>query len=108
MAKKRRGLTYKDYESDAFMLPKGLALKFTAATDVRPPYAIHWRCRNEGDEARDAGQLSWERTEETCWTSTRFKGRQRMLCEIEKNGRTVAQATHVVNISAGGWNNPDA
>jgi hypothetical protein len=31
-----------------------------------------------------------------------YKGRQKMICRIKKNGETVAQAEHIVRI-AGGW-----
>ena len=108
LARKKGALVYKDYKSGAFVLPKGRALKFkVASTDVNPPYSVHWKCFNEGDEAADAGQLNWEKTEDICWTSTQFKGRQKMICEIEKDGRVVAQATYIVKISEEGWGNPN-
>ena len=109
LARKTKGLVYKDYKSGGFVLPKGRALKFVVAgTNVAKPYSVHWKCVNEGDEAAEAEQLNWERTEETCWTSTKFKGNQKMICEIEKDGRTVARATHLVKIGREGWGNPDA
>jgi hypothetical protein len=110
LAKKPDGPTYKEYGSGSALLPKGVHLKFSVvSTNVPAPYDVRWIVRNEGDEARAAQQLSWERndTGTTQWTSTRFKGRQTMTCQIERNGRALARAVHMVRIAPGGrWWRP--
>jgi len=103
LAKRHEGPTYRNYRSASYVLPKGIALKFTvASTNVPKPYTIRWTANNEGDEAKEAGQETWQRTGDTCWTSTRYRGNQRMTCQIEKDGRPLAKSTHYVKISSGG------
>lgn len=110
LAKKRDGATYKEYGSGSALLPKGVHLRFSVvSTSVPAPYDVRWTVRNEGDEARAAQQLSWERndTGATHWTSTRFKGRHTMTCQIERNGRVLARTVHRVRIAPGGrWWRP--
>jgi Adenylyl/Guanylyl and SMODS C-terminal sensor domain len=105
LAKHKNGLTYKQYLSGTSVLPKGIALKFSViSTDVPPPYNVRWIVNNEGDEAYEAKQLHWESSDSGCiiWTSTAFKGNHRMTCLIEKEGRVMAQAVHIVKIKASG------
>ncbi len=56
------------------MLPKGIHLRFKLKqTSVLPPFQIRWTVENEGDEARDASQMTWTKTMsagEPLWTST--------------------------------------
>lgn len=107
LARKEKGPTYMEYRSNSAVLPKGVHLKFSVvSTNVLPPYEVRWIVRNEGDEAREENQLFWERNDTglTHWTSTRFKGCQTMTCQIEKDGRVLARAVHVVRIApGGGW-----
>lgn len=105
LAKYKNGPTYKQYLSGSSVLPKGVALKFSAmSTDVPPPYSVRWIVDNEGDEAGEAKQLYWESSDSgaTKWTSTAFKGTHRMICRIEKEGRVMAQTVHIVKIAASG------
>jgi len=89
LAKRENGLTYKQYPSGSSVLPKGIALKFSVvSTNVPPPYSVRWIVQNEGDEACEAKQLSWEilDSQTTKWTSTAFKGRHRMTCHPSQSG----------------------
>lgn len=63
------------------------------------PYDVTWTAQNEGDEAAEAKQETWNKTTSTAQTSTDYKGTQKMLCQIFKNGRVVAQLTHIVRIA---------
>jgi hypothetical protein len=91
-----------EYASDSRLLPKGLHLCFSVAwTDVDEPYEVHWICQNEGDEAARDKQLGWEATGPIKWTSTKYKGNQRMICQIERHGRIIARAVHLVRIGKG-------
>lgn len=102
LAKKQGGPGYRQYPSDSALLPKGVHLKFSVeSTNVPFPYDVHWTVRNEGDEAKDAEQMGWDNTGPSTWTSTRFKGRHTMTCEIQKNGRVMARAVHRVRIAPG-------
>jgi len=105
LAKKRQGSVYKQHRSDSIALPKGIHLRFTAKPEgVALPYNVRWSVRNEGHEAKEEGQLSHDSVssaDEPYWTSTAFKGRQKMICEIVKDGVTVRRAEHFVRIAAG-------
>ncbi|QSJ20924.1 hypothetical protein JYQ62_23445 [Nostoc sp. UHCC 0702] len=105
LAKYKNGPTYKQYLSGSSILPKGVALKFSVvSTDVPQPYSIRWIIKNEGDEAHEAKQLSWENNDSgsTMWTSTAYKGTHRMICQIEKNGQIMAKMVHIVKIKGSG------
>jgi hypothetical protein len=103
LARKEGGPTYKQYASGSTVLPKGVSLKFSVvATTVPQPYTVRWSAQNEGDEAREVNQMSWNRIESASWTSTKFKGRHTMTCQIEKNGTVLARAVHVVRVAPGG------
>jgi hypothetical protein len=93
-------IVYKSYPTGAYMLPKGLGLKFSIkSSSVPTPYAVTWKAENEGDEAQEGGQLTWTRNEPICWTSTQYRGTQRMRAEIWKDGKLRAKSTHVVRIA---------
>lgn len=93
------------YRSGASLLRKGLGLTFTVAhTNLPPPYDTEWTIQNEGDEAKEAKTLKSTQVSPVKQTSTEYKGRQKMICRLKKNGVTMAQAEHVVRI-AGGWFN---
>ncbi len=60
LAKKQGGPTYRQYLSGGGILPKNVRLRFSvSSTTVPPPYSIRWIVQNDGDEAREAGQMSW-------------------------------------------------
>ena len=102
LARKEGGRIYKQYPSGSTVLPKGISLKFSVvSTNVPPPYSVRWKVQNEGDEAREDDQMSWTAIELEKWTTTKFKGRHTMTCEIEKDGSIVARAVHVVRIAPG-------
>lgn len=104
LAKRQGWLTYRKYPSAAFVLPKGISLKFSVvSTNTPQPYSIHWIVDNEGDEATDEKQQHWEKTDPICWTSTKYKGTQTMTCQLERDGRVLAKSRHVVKISGGRW-----
>ncbi|MCA8494012.1 nucleotide-binding domain-containing protein [Burkholderia arboris] len=105
LARTREGKVYKTHISGAPALAKGIHLRFTATPmGVALPYSVRWTVRNEGDEAKEEGQLSHDkllRAGEPYWTYTAFKGTHKMICEIVKNGETVRQAEHIVRIGPG-------
>lgn len=102
LSRKNEGPVFKQHRSDSTPLPKGLHLRFTAKPEgIVPPYSVRWSVRNEGHEAQDAEQLAHDSVKsanEPYWTSTAFKGRQKMICEVLKNGVTVRKAEHYVRI----------
>ncbi|ROT46866.1 hypothetical protein CHR62_02170 [Pusillimonas sp. NJUB218] len=102
LARNEGGAVFKKHRSDSTPLPKGLHLRFTAKPEgIVPPYTIRWSVQNEGHEAQDAGQLahnSVKSANEPYWTSTAFKGRQKMICEVLKDGVTVRRTEHYVRI----------
>ncbi len=104
LAKKSEGLVYKQHKSDSTALPKGIHLRFTAVPDVAPPYDVRWSVRNEGHEAKEDGALAHDtikRSDQPYWTSTAYKGRHKMICEVIKNGTTVRRGEHLVRIGPG-------
>lgn len=107
LAKSEHGPVYKQHRSDSAALPKRIHLRFTAAVEGIPaPYQVRWAVRNEGHEAKEEGSLSHDTMKnagEAYWTSTAYKGRHTMICEIVKNGATVRRAEHVVKIGPGRW-----
>ncbi len=105
LARKSEGQIYKTHVTGSPALPKGVHLRFTAKPmGVALPYSVRWTVRNEGDEAREEGQLTHNSLlgpADPYWTSTAFKGRHTMVCEIVKDGQIVRQAQHVVRIGPG-------
>lgn len=105
LAKASGGPVYKQHRSDSTALPKGLHLRFTAKPDgVSPPYDVRWAVRNEGHEAKEDGSLEHDTIkpfDQPYWTSTAYKGRHKMICEVIKYGATVRRGEHVVRIGPG-------
>jgi hypothetical protein len=107
LAREKEGAVYKQHRSGSVVLPKGVHLRFTAnPVGVAGPYSIRWAVRNEGHEAKEAGQLSHDTVQDAgapYWTSTAFKGRHTMVCEVLKDGTVVRRAEHIVRIGPGRW-----
>lgn len=107
LAKKSEGPVYQQHKSDSTALPKGVHLRFTAVLDgVVPPYDVRWAVRNEGHEAAENRALEHDtlkRANEPYWTSTAYKGRHKMICEVIKDGLTVRRGEHLVRIGPGRW-----
>lgn len=105
LAKTRQGPVYKQHKSDAAALPKGLHLRFTVVpTGIAAPYDVRWSVRNEGHEAKEDGSLEHDTLKsagQPYWTSTAYKGRHKMICEVIKNGVTVCRGEHLVRIGPG-------
>lgn len=105
LAKKKEGPVYRQHRSDSAALPKGVHLRFTAVADgVEPPYQVRWAVRNEGHEAKEDGALEHDvlkNAGEPYWTSTAYKGRHTMICEVIKNGISVRRSEHLVRIGPG-------
>jgi len=105
LAKKKEGPVYKQHKSDSAALPKGVHLRFKAMPqNVMPPYSVRWAVRNEGHEAKEDGSLEHDTikdADQPYWTSTAYKGRHMMICEIIKNGTTVQRGEHLVRIGPG-------
>lgn len=104
LAKKEGGPVYAPHRSNSSPLPKRVALRFSAnPVGVQAPYEVRWAVRNEGDEATEAKQLTWDKTLAPgahVWTSTAYKGTHYMDCEIVKNGVVVQRGRHVVRIGS--------
>ena len=93
---------YRYYASGKGTLPKNVQLKFSVAkTNVPEPYEVSWHCSNEGDDAAEAGQMTWEKKGREIWTSTAFHGVHRLTCRIWVNQRVLAQTSYVVRIAQG-------
>ncbi len=45
--------------------------------------------------------MTWNEVASERWTSTLFKGRHTMTCEVERNGVVLARAVHVVRVAPG-------
>lgn len=100
LSHKAGGRPYAQYRSGSSLLRKGIELTFSVEkTNVLQPYDVTWTVQNEGDEAIEDNQETWSKTRSAMETSTKYKGNQKMLCQIYKNGRLVAQATHLVRIA---------
>jgi hypothetical protein len=92
-------VAYSDYASDGKPIPKGIGLRFSVGqTNCPGSYDVHWFIENEGDEAAEANQEKWDKYGFQCETSTKYRGRQKMSCRLEKGGSTVAQGEFFVNI----------
>jgi len=81
-------------------LPKGIHLKFTAATNVPYPYEVNWKVENSGDEAEEAQELFHEQSTSQLinWEHTAYRGKHKMICEIVQHGIIVAESEMRVNI----------
>lgn len=102
LAQTERDRPYRQHLSGGGILPKNVHLRFSViSTTVPQPYSVRWIVQNEGDEAKEAEQMSWSATASERWTSTLFKGRHTMTCEIERNGYVLARAVHVVRVAPG-------
>ncbi len=56
LARRHGGTTYKEYPSGAFVLPKGVHLKFSIVkTDAPPPFNVRWIVDNEGTRLLTTG-----------------------------------------------------
>lgn len=89
------------YGSGDGILPKGLALRFEAATTAPSDSLIIWQCKNEGDEAVDGKQEVWEKEGKSIWTSTAYKGRHKISCRAWRKGQLLAERTHYVIVGDG-------
>lgn len=100
VAKSKDGrLIAQDVTSGKFV-PKRIHLKFSATTNVAPPYVIRWRAINSGDEAEaqnDMGHISTS-NDLNHWEHTAYRGRHELWCELVKDGDILASAKHIVNI----------
>jgi hypothetical protein len=107
MASVRDGRPYRMYLSDGAPIPRGVHLRFRVTrTSVAAPYAVRWTVKNEGDEAGEGNNMSHTHEtshhDTTYWTSSAYKGRHEMICEVLKDGRVVARTVHVVRVKATG------
>lgn len=105
LAKRSEGPVFKQHRSDSSALPKGMHLRFTASPDgVVPPYDVRWTVRNEGHEAQEDNSLTHDllkRWDQPYWTSTAYKGRHKMICEVIKDGQVIRRGEHLVRIGPG-------
>lgn len=101
IAKFKGGPFTQYYPSGSRVLPKNTWLKFAIAkTSVPEPYQVRWIVQNFGDEAREANDMGHvsDSTGKTNWERTAYKGQHKMICELSRDGRVVARASHLVNI----------
>ncbi|MCB9778548.1 MAG: hypothetical protein H6742_08310 [Alphaproteobacteria bacterium] len=107
MAAKTEGRPYAFHRSNGAPMPRGVHLKFRVThTSVAPPYVVRWTVNNDGDEALAADDMGHvqerDNGDSVYWTSSCYKGRHTMTCEIIKGGAVAARAVHVVRISGSG------
>jgi hypothetical protein len=89
----------------AMKLPKKMWLRFAAKTNIQPPFNVRWMVINEGDEAEAANDLKHEKFVERVeheiephWERTAYKGKHRLICQIEKNGSVIERGIFEVLI----------
>ena len=100
VAPKKEGLlTGRNIKSGCF-LPKKKHLKFEVTTNVPKPYTVKWTVINSGEEAEAANHMGHTSTSDnlTHWETTAYRGKHELVCEIIKQGSTMASKKHIVNI----------
>jgi hypothetical protein len=107
MAVRSEGQPYGFHRSNGAPIPRGVHLRFRVThTSVAPPYLVKWTVSNDGDEAQAADDMGHVRergnSESVYWTSSCYKGRHTMTCEIIKGGAVAARAVHGVRVSGSG------
>lgn len=90
---------------EGILIPKKMWIKFTASTSISPPFNVRWIVENEGDEAKEKGDITHENQEYistngiiTHWESTAYKGDHKLFCVIEKNGSEIAKTVFKVRV----------
>ncbi|MGH9240808.1 MAG: nucleotide-binding domain-containing protein [Vicinamibacterales bacterium] len=77
-------------------VPKGVALKFTAETNVAAPYDVYWQVVNTGEEAAARRQLrggfSEDQKGRVHWETTAYAGTHWVEAFVVKNGLCVARS----------------
>lgn len=79
-------------------VPKGLAIRFKAETNVPKPYEVYWQIVNTGDEARLKNQLRGEfeegnsSVEDVRWEATEFTGIHWVEAFVIKDGDCIARS----------------
>jgi Adenylyl/Guanylyl and SMODS C-terminal sensor domain/Cyclic GMP-AMP synthase DncV-like, nucleotidyltransferase domain len=77
-------------------VPKHVALKFTAETNVRAPYEVYWQVVNTGQEAAAERALRGEFTEQqrgtVRWETTAYAGTHWVEAFVVKDGVCVARS----------------
>jgi len=89
------------YPSGSRALPKNIWLRFAVEkTSVALPYQVRWIVQNSGDEAREANDMGHvsKSTGNINWERTAYKGQHKMICELHRDGKVLARATHFVKI----------
>jgi hypothetical protein len=80
-------------------LPKGVAIKFVAKTNVQAPYEVRWQVVNTGAEARAVGELRGGfdpmpyDSGNVRWESTAYTGTHWIEAFIVKDGVCIARST---------------
>ena len=80
-------------------LPKRVAIKFTAKTNVREPYTIKWQVVNTGNEALEVGQLRgdfYDGTGNARWEDTLYAGTHWVEAFVIKDGTCVARSGRIL------------
>ena len=77
-------------------VPKGIALKFTARTNIASPYDVYWQVVNTGAEAAAQGQLrgGFEERQKGLmhWETTAYAGTHWVQAFVVKDGVCVARS----------------
>ena len=77
-------------------VPKGIALKFTAETNVAAPFDVYWQVVNTGAEAATRQQLRGDFSEHqkgiVHWETTAYAGTHWVEAFVVKNGVCVARS----------------
>jgi len=101
---RRNGFRQFELSKNGNRVPKNRNLRFTAVTNVPPPYRLFWKVRNGGSEAAGKDELRGEiregdagsgvKTESTSYAGTHF-----VECYVVKDGVVVAKNRHTVIVT---------
>jgi hypothetical protein len=95
----RRGFREFNLARTGGRVPKGRKLRFTAETNVLPPYRLFWKVRNGGADAASHSDLRGDITEATTKSETsKYSGSHFIECYVVKDGSVVARTKQEVVI----------
>lgn len=99
---------FMSYMSSDRAVPKGVALKFEADTNIPGPYTVKWQVTNTGAEARAEDDLrgdfydSDNPAAKCRWENARYAGTHWVEAFIVKDGRTIGRSgRYLVRIRSG-------
>ena len=90
----RNGKRLGGINSDGRTLPKEIALKYVAGTDLAGDLEYHWQVVNTGTEAAQKHDLrgGFDRDKRIHWETTRYSGKHWIECFVVEDDRCVARS----------------